>query len=94
MVKQLLKKFPKFNERQFANVVTNEETWVHYFDPVRKIGNKIWLSKYGRRSEVAERTMSKKRSLMLYSSYVTVYQYKFRCRRAKVPLVGITVMLY
>ena len=33
---------------QFPNIVTGEETWVHYFEPVRKIGNKIWQTKYSR----------------------------------------------
>ena len=32
--KQLLKMFPKFNQRQFANIVTGDKTWVHYFEPV------------------------------------------------------------
>jgi hypothetical protein len=38
--------FSKYNPRQF---VTGDETCVHYFEPVRKIGNKIWLNKHGRR---------------------------------------------
>lgn len=33
---------------QFPNIVTGEETWVHYFEPVRKIGNKILQTKYSR----------------------------------------------
>lgn len=63
MAKQLLKKFPKFNQRQFANIVTGDETWVHYFEPVRKVGNKIWLTKHGRRPVVAKKTMSTKKVL-------------------------------
>ena len=55
--------FPNFNQRQFANIVTGDETWVHYFEPVRKVGNKIWLSKHGRRPVVAKRTMSTKKVL-------------------------------
>ena len=61
--KQLLEKFPKLHQRQFAKIATNDETWVHYFKPVRKIGNKIWLSKHGRRPAVAKRTMSTKKVL-------------------------------
>lgn len=37
---QLLKMFPKFNQRQIANIATGNETWVHSFEPVRKIENK------------------------------------------------------
>lgn len=61
--KRLLKMFPNFNQRQFANIVTGDETWVHYFEPVRKVGNKIWLTKHGRRPVVAKRTMSTKKVL-------------------------------
>lgn len=32
--------FPKFNQRQIANIATGNETWVHSFEQVRKIGNK------------------------------------------------------
>lgn len=42
LAKKLLKMFLKYNERQFANVVTDDETWIYYFEPVRKVGNKIW----------------------------------------------------
>ena len=33
----LLKTSPKYDEMKFANVVTGDETWVCYFEPVRKI---------------------------------------------------------
>lgn len=36
--KQLQKCFP--NSNTFFNIVTVDETWVHYFEPVRKLGNK------------------------------------------------------
>lgn len=61
--KRLLKMFPNFNQRQFANIVTGDETWVHYFEPVRKVGNKLWLTKHSRRPVVAKRTMSTKKVL-------------------------------
>lgn len=39
-----LQKLPKKNFfpnsiKQFANIVTNDETWVHYFELVKEIGN-------------------------------------------------------
>lgn len=42
--KQLLKMFPQssqFSRTQFANIVTDDKTWAHYFEPIRKIGNSI-----------------------------------------------------
>lgn len=42
--KQLLKMFPQFSQfsrTQFANIVTDDKTWAHYFEPIRKIGNSI-----------------------------------------------------
>ena len=32
-----------YDEKKFANVVTGDETWVHYFEPVRKVSNKLWV---------------------------------------------------
>ena len=37
VAKKLLQMFPKYDKKQFANVVTGDETWVHYFEPVRKV---------------------------------------------------------
>ena len=36
---KLLQMFPKYSKKQFANLVTVDETWVHYFEPVRKVSN-------------------------------------------------------
>ena len=35
VAKKLLKMFPNHDTKQFANVVTGDETWVYYFEPVR-----------------------------------------------------------
>ena len=45
MSKQLLKQFPKYNNRSFANIITGDETWIHFYEPKRKIDNKIWQLK-------------------------------------------------
>ena len=45
IAKQLLKILPKFDEKKFANAVTGDETWANYFEPVRKVNNKIWATK-------------------------------------------------
>lgn len=38
--------FLKLNQRKFANIITGEETWIYFIEPVRKIENKIWLTKH------------------------------------------------
>ena len=42
------------NQRQFANIVTGDDTFVNFFEPLRKIGNKIWLIVHGRWPVVAK----------------------------------------
>ena len=63
VAKKLLQMFPKFDKKQFANVVTGDETWVHYFEPVRKISNKIWATKHSKRPIIAKRSLSTKKVL-------------------------------
>ena len=41
VAKKLFQMFPKSDKNQFAYVVTGDETWVHHFEPVRKVSNKI-----------------------------------------------------
>ena len=61
IAKQLLKQFPKYNNRFFANIITRDETWVHFYEPKRKIQNKIWATKGGKRPCIAKRTISIKK---------------------------------
>ena len=76
IVKQLLKIFPKYNEKKFANVVTGYKTWVHYFEPVRKISNKVWATKNSKRPEIAKHRLSERRLCMQSSSLVKALQYR------------------
>ena len=55
--------FPKYDKKQFANVVTGDETWVHYFEPVRKVSNKIWATKHSKSPIIAKRSLSTKKVL-------------------------------
>ena len=50
-------------KKQFADFVTGDETWVHYFEPVRKVRNKIWATKHTKRPKIAKRTLSAKKVL-------------------------------
>ena len=54
-------------KKQFANVVTGDETWVHYFEPVRKVSNKIWATKHSKRPIIVKRFLSTKK--VLYASF-------------------------
>ena len=36
VVIKLLQMFQKYDKKQFANFVTGDETWVHYFEPLQK----------------------------------------------------------
>ena len=63
VAKKLLQMFPKYDKKQFANVVTGDETWVHYFEPVRKVSNKIWATKHSKRPIIAKRSLSTKNVL-------------------------------
>ena len=38
-------------------------TWVHYFEPVRKVSNKIWATKHSKHPIIAKRSLSTKKVL-------------------------------
>ena len=63
VAKKLLQMFPKYDKKQFANVVTGDEIWVHYFEPVRKVSNKIWVIKHSKRLIIAKRSLRTKKVL-------------------------------
>ena len=48
-------------EKQFADVVTGDETWVHYFKPVRQVSNKIWATKHIKRPVIAKLSLRAKK---------------------------------
>ena len=60
VAKKLLQMFPKYDKKQFATVVIGDETWVHYFEPVRKVNNKIWAMKHSKSPIIAKRSLSVK----------------------------------
>ena len=35
--RKLLKRFPRYGQKIFMNVVTDDESWIYYFEPHRKI---------------------------------------------------------
>ena len=55
--------FPKYDKKQFAYFVTGDETWVHYFEPIRKVSDKIWAMKHSKRLIITKRSLSAKKVL-------------------------------
>ena len=53
IAKQLLKQLPKYNNGSFTNIVTGDETWVHFYEPKQKVQSKIWATKGGKRPCIA-----------------------------------------
>jgi hypothetical protein len=66
--KQLLKQFPKNNNRSFANM-TRDETWAHFYEPNKNKHYKIWATKGSRRPCIAKITRSVKK-VMLVSFFI------------------------
>jgi hypothetical protein len=56
--KQLLKLFPQYKNRSFANIVTADETCVLFYVPKRMLHNKILITKGSQRPCIARPTMS------------------------------------
>ena len=44
------KTFSKCSKKAFDNIVTGDVTWVYYFEPKRKVANRIWATKKARPS--------------------------------------------
>ena len=65
--KSCFKCFQNMTKKQFANVVPGDETWVHYFEPVRKVSNKIWATKHSKRPIIVKRSLSAKK--ILYANF-------------------------
>ena len=58
--RKLLKRFPRYDQKIFMNVVVGDKPWIHYTKPHRKISNRVWLTKNARRPCIATRITSAK----------------------------------
>lgn len=63
--KKLLKLYPKYDKKKFSDLITGDETWVHFFEPTRKVSNKIWATKNCRRPTIAKRILSVKKAMFV-----------------------------
>lgn len=63
IAKKVLKKVSKYNNRSFANIIAGDETWINFYEPRRKIQNKIWVPKGSQRLFIGKYTMNVKSSV-------------------------------
>lgn len=60
--------FLKFNQREFAIIVNGDETWDHFLKPIRKIGNKILLTRHSKRNLLTKNNKRKEGYLLHFFS--------------------------
>ena len=48
MLRCPFEKFSKIQSEKTMNVVTGDESWIHFFEPHCKISNQVWLTKDAR----------------------------------------------
>ena len=65
--RELLKTYKGCNSRVISTLLTGDETWVHMFEPQRRVDNKQWKRKNKKRPCIAKRTISSKK--MLYAIF-------------------------
>ena len=58
VAKKLLQLFQTCDKKQFANVVTGDETFVYCFEHIRKVSKKSWATKHSKRPIAAKRSLS------------------------------------
>ena len=56
-------KITRVNYTMKRNVVTGHETWVHYFEPIRKVSSKIWAIKNSKSPVIAKCMLNAKKVL-------------------------------
>ena len=60
---ELLKTYKGCNSQVISNLLTGDETWVHMFEPQRRVDNKQWKQKDKKNPCIAKRTISLKKML-------------------------------
>ncbi len=61
LAQKFLKEYKDCDPRRLSEIVTGDETYVHYYEPPTKQKNRVWLTKGGKRPTIArrERTIGK-----------------------------------
>ena len=70
VAKKLLQIFHTYDKKQFANVIAGDENRVYYFEPVKKVSNKISVTKHSRRPIIVKRSLSTRKVWYAISSLV------------------------
>ena len=72
MCQKLLKMFPKYSSRKYSNIISGDESWFQFFEPTRKINNKIWATKQGHRPPIAKRLISANK--VMYAIFFGIHE--------------------
>ena len=73
--KKRIKNFPTYVQRNFSEIITVDESWIHFFQSRRKIRDRVRVIKHSRRSCIARRTMISKRvmcAIFLYTLWAAI----------------------
>ena len=68
--RKLLKRFTRYDQKIFIIVVVGDESWLHYFEPLRKINKQVWLNKMQKGLVLLQRLPVRKRLCMPYFSFI------------------------
>ena len=60
--------YPKYQKKVFDSHISGDETWVYFYDPKRKVDNRIWALKHAKRPSIAIRTLTAKKMLNAINS--------------------------
>lgn len=61
--RELLKTYKNCANKRIFELLTGDETWIYYFEPQRKIKNKVWIDQNRNRPIIAKRSQSAKKVL-------------------------------
>ena len=64
--RKLLKRFPRYDQKLFMNVVIYDESWMHYFEAHQKISNRVWLTRMQESHVLPKGLPASKRLCMSY----------------------------
>ncbi|XP_053376606.1 protein GVQW3-like [Mercenaria mercenaria] len=69
--KKLLKLNLEFDNKRFSELITGDETCVHFFEPKRKCSNRVWATKHANWPVIAKRMATVKK--VLYCIFFSIH---------------------
>ena len=72
--RELLETYKHCKNKRINELLTGDETWIYFFEPQRKINNKVWIAKNRNRPVIAKRSQSAKKIL-----YAVFFQFQRPC---------------